>query len=216
LPDVPTEPVAMADVERSAIARSIDLEHSRQRIVVAGRRVGYDRATALMPSTEFGVRAEKETDEPWGIGPSVSVPIPLFDQGQGRIARASAELRRAQHEQHGLAVRIRATSRALVDRVRGAGDRARFFRDIVLPLQERIVSEAQLQYNAMQIGIFDLLRERQQQIETGVQYVEALREYWLARTDLLHLLSGRLPAGEGTRPRGTMGKTGVRENGNGE
>ena len=216
LPDVGGDPLPLDDVERNAVARSIDLGHARQRIVAAGQRLGYDRATALIPSTEIGASAEKESDEPWGVGPSVSVPIPIFDQGQARVARGTAELRRAQHEYHALAVRVRATARALVDRVRGAGERALYFRDLILPLQERIVSEAQLQYNAMQVGIFALLRDRQHQIEAGVEYVELLREYWIARADLLHLLSGRLPAAEGPRAGGTTGRARAKENGNGE
>ena len=216
LPDVPADPLPLTDVERNAVVRSIDLGHARQRIVALGQRVGYERATAFMPSGELGASAEKESDEPWGIGPSVAIPIPIFDQGQARIARGTAELRRAQHEHYALAVRIRATARALVERVRGTGERVVYFRDIVLPLQERIVSEAQLQYNAMQVGIFQLLRDRQQQIEAGVEYVELLREYWIARADLLHLLSGRLPAADGPRAAETNGRARTKENGNGE
>jgi cobalt-zinc-cadmium efflux system outer membrane protein len=216
LPEVPAAALPTDDVERSAITRSIDLGHARQRIAVAGQRSGYDRAVALIPSLELGAGAESEPDEAWKVGPSVSVAIPIFDQGQARVARGTAELRRAQLEYYALAVRIRAEARALVDRVRGAGERAAYFRDIVLPLQERIVSEAQLQYNAMQIGVFELLRDRQQQIESGEEYVEVLREYWTARVDLLHLLSGRLPAVEGPRGGGTPGRARTKENGNGE
>lgn len=216
LPDVPSEPIPMMDVERTAVTRSVDLGQARQRIVTAGQQRGYDRAIALIPSLELGAIAEKEADEPWKLGPSVSVPIPIFDQGQAGLARRTAELRRAQHEYYALAVRIRATARALVDRLRGAGERALYFRDIVLPLQERIVNEAQLQYNAMQIGVFELLRDRQQQIESGVEYVNVLREYWEVRADLLHLLSGRLPASEAPRAGGTTGRANTKENRNGE
>ena len=70
------------------------------------------------------------------------------------------------------------------DRLEGASDRAMYYRDILLPLHERIVNEAQLQYNAMQLGPFQLLRAREQQIETAVAYIEALRDYWLARADI--------------------------------
>ncbi|MGZ9187773.1 MAG: TolC family protein, partial [Candidatus Binatia bacterium] len=56
-----------------------------------------------------------------------------------------------------------------------------------------------LHYNAMQLGPIQLLRAREQQIETGAAYVEVLRDYWLARTDLAQLLSGRLLAGDGAR-----------------
>ena len=213
LPDIPAEPVPVNGLERVALSRSIDLSQARQRIITAGQQLGYDRATALIPETELGVGAERE--EGWKVGPVLSVPIPLFDQGQARVGRAVAELRRSQQEYYALAVRVRATARAVRDRMVGAEDRALYYRDILLPLQERIVNEAQLQYNAMQIGIFHLLRDRERQIETGVGYVEALREYWLARADLLHISSGRLPVSNGVRRGGEGGKATMKEGGNG-
>jgi len=203
LPDVPADPPPVNGIEREALARSLDLAHARQRIVAAGEQVGYDRATSLIPSTEVGLEAERE--EGWKLGPVLSVPLPLFDQGQAQIGRGAAELRRAQQEYYALAVRIRSAARAVRDRVLGAQDRARYYRDILLPLHERIVNEGQLQYNAMQVGLFQLLRDRAQQIEAGVAYVEELREYWVARTDLAQILSGRLPIANGSRAGGMGG-----------
>jgi hypothetical protein len=49
------------------------------------------------------------------------------------------------------------------------------------------------------------LRDREQQIETGVAYVEALREYWWARADLAQISSGRLPRAIGARVGGVGG-----------
>jgi len=184
--------------------------------MVAGQQLGYDTATALIPSVDFGASAEREPVEGWRVGPVLSVPIPLFDQGQARVARAMVELRRAQHEYYALAVRIRATARAVQERMRGAQDRAVYYRDILLPLRERIVNEAQLQYNAMQIGVVQLLREREQQIETSVAYVDALREYWLARADLEQMSGGRLPAANGFRVEGVGAKTRMKGGRHGE
>ena len=210
LPEVPAEPPPTNGLERVALSRSMDLSRARQRIITAGQQLGYDRATAFIPEAEVGAEAEREPEGSWRVGPVFSVPIPLFDQGQARVGRAVAELRRTQQEYYAMGVRIRATARAVRDRILGARDRALYYRDILLPLQERIVNEAQLQYNAMQIGIFQLLRDRERQIETGVAYVETLREYWLARTDLLQLSSGRLPRRGGDTGRATM-----KEGGNG-
>src|SRR5204862_7509619 len=86
-----------------------------------------------------------------------------------------------------------AAARAIESQMRAAGDRAVYYHDILLPLNERIVNETQLHYNAMQLGIFELIRAREQQIETASGYVQALRDYWLARSDFEQLLSGRLP-----------------------
>jgi len=216
LPEIPSQPSPVKGIERAALSRSIDLSHARQRIIVVGQQLGYERATALIPVLDFGPAAEREPGEGWKVGPVLSVPIPLFDQGQARVGRAVAELRRARHEYYALAVRVRATARAVQERMLGAQDRALYYRDILLPLRERIVNESQLQYNAMQIGIFQLLREREQQIETGVAYVEALREYWLARADLEQISSGRLPIANGFRMDGAGAKTKMKEGGNGE
>ena len=198
LPDIPPEPMPLEGLERTALAQSIDLSNARQRVVVAGEQLGLDRAASLIPESHSGVLGEKD-DGAWKVGPVLEFPVPLFDQGQARIGRAVAELRRAQQEYYAMAVRIRSAARALRDQIQGARDRALYYRDIMLPLQERIVNEAQLHYNAMQIGPVQLLRAREQQIETAVAYVEALRDYWLARTDLGQILSGRLPGANGAQ-----------------
>jgi cobalt-zinc-cadmium efflux system outer membrane protein len=198
LPDIPQQPMPSKNIEAVALKTSVDLLQSRQRLLAAGEQLGLNKATALLPESHLGPLGER-SDGAWEVGPVLEFPIPLFDQGQARTGRAAAELRRAQQEYYALAVKIRATARALRDRAQGARDRALYYRDIMLPLHERIVNETQLQYNAMQLGPIQLLRAREQQIETGAAYVEALRDYWLARTELAQLLSGRLPAGGGAR-----------------
>jgi cobalt-zinc-cadmium efflux system outer membrane protein len=206
LPDIPEQPVPMNDIERRALEQSLDLATTRQRIAANGEQVGLARWTTLLPELSAGPQAERNDGE-WEIGPRLDFAIPLFDQGQARVSRGVAELRRARQEYYGAAVRIRATARALRDRVDGARDRALYYRDILLPLHERIVNEAQLQYNAMQLGPFQLLRAREQQIQTAVAYIESLRDYWLARADVEQILNGRLPNSRLGSTRTTSGQS---------
>jgi cobalt-zinc-cadmium efflux system outer membrane protein len=207
LPEIPEQPVQTGDLERLALEKSLDLVNARQRIMLAGNQLGFNRWTALVPELHAGPLGEREEGS-WELGPTLEFPIPLFDRGQARVGRAVAELRRSQQEYYALAVRIRSTARAVQDRLEGARDRALYYRDILLPLQERIVNEVQLQYNAMQLGPFQLLRAREEQIQTAVAYIEALRDYWLARGDAGQILSGRLPAGNGL-PAATGGQMGM-------
>jgi len=201
LPDIPTQPAPFADLERRALLESLDLASARQRVIVAGAQLGANRATALVPEFEIGPVAERE-EGAWEVGPTFEFPILLFDQGQARIGRAVAELRQAQQAYYALGVRIRSTVRMVHERLQGAQDRALYYRDILLPLRERIVNETQLQYNAMQLGVFDLLRAREQQIQAAIVYIATLLDYWLARSDLGQLLSGRVPSANGV----TMGR----------
>ena len=109
-----------------------------------------------------------------------------------------AELRQARELRHALAVRIRAVARSTRDRLDGHRDRARHYREVLLPVRDRVLQETQLQYNAMQVGPLDLLRAKEQQIEAASRYIDALREYWMAHADLTLILAGRLPPTEPT------------------
>lgn len=199
LPDIPRNPIGVDGVEGLALQKSLDLATARQRMIVAGEQLGVSKWTAFMPEFHSGSLGERE-ERVWEVGPVIEFPIPLLDQGQGQVGRSSAELRRAQQEYYALAVRIRAVARGTRDRMQSSRDRALYYRDIMLPLRERILNEMQLHYNAMQLGVFQLLRAREQQIETAVAYVESLRDYWLSRTDFEQLRVGRLPAGNGVQP----------------
>jgi cobalt-zinc-cadmium efflux system outer membrane protein len=196
LPDIPPQPLPADGLETRVLRQSLDLASARQRVIVAGEQLGFNRATALISEASLGGGAEFE-EGGWEVGPVFEFPLPLFDQGQARTGRALAELRRAQQEYYALGVRVRATARAVHEQLQGAQDRALYYRDMLLPLLERIVNETQLQYNAMQLGVFELLRAREQQIRVAVAYIETLRDYWLARTDLEQLLGGRLPSPNG-------------------
>jgi outer membrane protein, heavy metal efflux system len=211
LADIPEEPSQTQEVEQLALENSLDLLNARQRLVLAGNQLGLNRSTVLMPELHAGARGEREEGS-WQLGPTFEFPIPVFDQGEARIGRAAAELRRTQQEYYALAVRIRSAARAVQNRFEGARDRALYYRDILLPLRERIVNEAQLQYNAMQLGPFQLLRAREEQIHTAVEYIEALRDYWLARGDVEQILSGRLPSMRAVSTRTMSGQSGTGDN----
>ncbi|MSP40334.1 MAG: TolC family protein [Deltaproteobacteria bacterium] len=192
LPRLPEIPAAQdgGSIEQLAVTRSLYLVLAQQNIAALGEQLGFDKASALIPELTLGGSAEREAS--WQVGPVIELPIPLFDQGQGRVARAAAELRRAQQEYYALAVRMRAEARAAQERFDEARERALYYRDILLPLHERIVNETQLHYNAMQLGPVQLLRAREQQIEVAVGYVEALRDHWLAHNDMEQIAAGRL------------------------
>ncbi len=210
LPEIPEQPMETKDIEAVALERSLELTQVRQGIIGAGEELGLSRWTALLPEFSVGPQGERN-DGVWEVGPRVDFPIPLFDQGQARVGRRTAELRRFQQNYYALGVRIRAQARSVRDRLEGARDRVMYYRDIVLPLHERIVNEAQLQYNAMQLSPFQLLRAREQQIQTAVAYIEALRDYWFARGDLEQLMSGRLPSSSGIPARTSRARTGGNE-----
>jgi cobalt-zinc-cadmium efflux system outer membrane protein len=106
------------------------------------------------------------------------------------------------------AVELRSTARAARDRLVAARERAAYCRDVLLPARHEVLRESQLQYNAMQIGVFQLLLAKREEIEAGGQYIESLRDYWLGRANLELILAGRNPPGAGDAARSSSAGAG--------
>ena len=68
------------------------------------------------------------------------------------------------------------------------------------PTQKLIVEESQKQQNYMLIGTFELLAAKQHQFDGFEAYIDALRDYWLARIDLARATGGRIPGLDGATP----------------
>lgn len=191
LPDPPDQEIAFDALENRAVGRSLDLEIYRQQILSAGQRLASIRPFALFPEAQAGVSAEHDAEGGWGVGPALSGPIPIFDQGQARIASAQAELRRARQLYEARAVDLRAEARAAAIHLRSARSQAEYYARVIMPLRQQIVEQTQLQYNAMQVGPFQLLQAKRDQIDAAQEYINRLKRYWLARNRAELIAGGR-------------------------
>src|SRR5262249_1304801 len=117
---------------------------------------------------------------------------PIFDQGQARVARLRAQLHAAQHRADALAVAIRSEVRQARNRLMIARTTIESYAQTLIPLRERIVALSQSQYNAMRLGVYQLLQAKQNEIDSYRQYIEAVRDYWIARADLERAVGTRL------------------------
>jgi cobalt-zinc-cadmium efflux system outer membrane protein len=192
LPQMPGEPLDASGIESRAVASSYDLAERRARAEAAAREAGFASLAAIFPGGEAGVQAKRESGGGWGVGPGGSIALPLFDQGQARSAGAAARLRQALAVYWAKAVEVRSAARRFRDRHLAWRRRAQYFKEVYAPLRARLVRETLRNYNAMQIGAFEVLLVRQQEIEAAGEYLEALREAWISRIDLEEVLAGSL------------------------
>lgn len=195
LPEPSPEETPVDGLETQAIERSLALASLRHRLEAAAARVGLARVEGVIPNVELGIEVEGEVGDnapPLPIGPTFELTLPLWDRGEGRVLAAEAELRRLRESYRAQAIELRAEVRAARARTESTRRRALHLRDIVLPLRARIVGETQLQHNAMQVGLFQLLEAKRGQIEAGREYVETLASHWRSRAELDLLLAGGL------------------------
>jgi cobalt-zinc-cadmium efflux system outer membrane protein len=196
LPDLPAGEVRVEGLESLAVRQRQDLAAARSQVLTQARVYGLTVDTRFFASADVGVNAERETDGQWRIGPTLVVPIPLFDQGQAAIPRARAALRQSQQRYAARAIDIRSQVRAARTQLLHARSMAGFYHDEILPTQERLLEQTQLHYNGMLVGVFQLLQAKRDEIDAAVQYVSALQSYWTARAELERAIGGRLPPSE--------------------
>lgn len=178
-------------LESRAIEASLDLARLRSEVNAAVRRVGLTETAGWLPELNLGVHAEHDGRH-WEAGPSLVGSLPLFDRRQGDLISLQAELDAQRQRYLANAVGIRAAVRSARARALSAEARVRHYRQTLLPLREQLVQQTVLEYNAMQVGVFQLLQARRDQLEAASGYVNVLHEYWRARAALEQLLAGRM------------------------
>ncbi len=89
-----------------------------------------------------------------------------------------------------VAINARSEVREAYAAYRSTYELARLYRDEVVPLRKQISDENQLRYNGMLVSVFELLADAREQVSAVNASIEALREFWLADTDLQMAMTG--------------------------
>lgn len=193
LPDLPAVEIPLEHLESLAISQRLDLAVACQETQVISHALSLTRKYRYVSVLDIGVDTEHDVADDVNLtGPNLSLELPIFDRRQASIARLEAQLRQSQQRLDSLAIDIRSEVREVRERLFAARKVVKYYHDVILPLRQRIVDESQLYYNGMLIGVYELLLAKQNQINTGREYIETLRDYWIARSDLERAVGGRL------------------------
>jgi cobalt-zinc-cadmium efflux system outer membrane protein len=192
---LPLPPDATLDVPAlltQAHAQRPDLAAAR--LALAAERDGEElaRRFAWLGEVELGYEREREDGVREG-GPTLALELPLFQQGQAGRSRAQAlhALAQARLAQHELAIERQVRSGSA--RLDGQGAIVRAYRDLLLPQHAVVFEREQERYNFMLVGAFELIQARRAQFDAHQAYLEAIRDWWLARVELQLAVAGPLP-----------------------
>lgn len=195
LPPVPSEPDLAEKGSARALATNFALRAMKLRLESLERQAGVTRASGWLPDLSVALlakRDERESDA-FHFGGGVALGVPLFDRRQGDAAGLEAQRDALLERYYGTAAVVRSRTREAEERVRSAHARARQYQEVIVPTQARVVEQLMLHYNAMQLGVFELLQARRDQLDVELAHVETLREYWTSVAALQALLAGHLP-----------------------
>ena len=191
LPELPKDPMELPDIERVALAQRLDVQGAKLAAEQTARNLGLTRTTRFINVLELGVLRNSSNEAPTQRGWEIGFELPLFDWSNARVAKAEAVYMQTIHRAAETAVNARSEVREAYTGYRSAYDIARYQRDEVVPLNQRIAEENVLRYNGMLIGVFELLADARSQINSVNAAIQAKRDFWIAHADLDMALIGK-------------------------
>ncbi|MGF6744117.1 TolC family protein [Paraburkholderia atlantica] len=193
LPDLPNDRPQLNDLEGFAMRNRLDIQAAKQRTQSVASSLGLSKATRFINALDVGYLNNFETDKGHERGYEISVEIPIFDWGSAKVARAEAIYMQSANRLAQTAIDARSEVRESYSAYVTSYDVARHYRDEVVPVRKTISDEMLLRYNGMLASVFELLADSREQVAAVNGYIDALKDFWLAETDLQQSLGGRLP-----------------------
>jgi outer membrane protein, heavy metal efflux system len=204
MPAVPRKEDAFVDIEAAALAARLDLSAARGDVAIGEKTLAFLRRWRWLGIMEAGYESESEADGATLKGPTFAWELPIFGWNRSGVLRQTAELERAKAKLAALEVTVRNQVSLAVNELTTTREVAESYRTALLPQREAVVGRTFEEFNYMLTDAFELLQAKREQFEAYEEYLEAVRDYWLARGRLRQLVGGDLP-GEYAEPEDTIG-----------
>lgn len=193
LSDLPATRPELHDLEAFAMRNRLDVQAAKLQTQSVAGALGLSKATRFINALDVGYQNNFTTSDGREQGYEISVEIPVFDWGSAKVARAEAIYMQSANRLAGTAINARSEVREAYSTYVFGYALAKHYRDEVVPIRKTVSDELLLRYNGMLASVFELLADSRDQIGAVTSAIDALKDYWLAQTDLQQAVGGRLP-----------------------
>jgi cobalt-zinc-cadmium efflux system outer membrane protein len=200
LPGIPAREVSLEHLELTALQQRLDVQAARKQVEMMDNALSVARTSRYTGVVNVGAHLHQDVTGPRLLGPTLSLELPIFDQRQALIGRLEAQRRQAQRRLDGLGLDVRSEVRLARARLELSRHAAEQYLTALLPLRRTVLEQSELEYNAMQMGLYELLAVKKSEVETHRAYLETVRDYWIARAELERALGGRAPESPRSKP----------------
>jgi outer membrane protein, heavy metal efflux system len=197
LPALPTAEQPAPALAEQALRWRPDLEAARHEVRAEELTWRAARFWRWMGIVEVGYEREKDHNSILK-GPHFRFGLPLFHWNRGSVLRSRARLEAAQARLDGLELGVVNEVALALDRLATTRRIAETYRDTLVPQREQVSARTLEEVNFMLLGAFEALAARREQFEAYEEYIDAVRDVWLARVDLRLASGGNLPVVEFT------------------
>lgn len=193
LPEVLAAEPALEHLESRAIAERLELAVLRQQVQTLHYAVHLATTSRWTGVLDVGADVARLKDGRVVVGPRAAIQLPIFDQRQAVVGRLEAQLRAAEQLLAARAIEVRSEVRDARNRLLYMREVVGRYRSEIIPTREQLVMLSQQQYNGMLLGVYQLIQAKQGEVNAYREYIEAVRDYWIARGEVEHAIGGRLP-----------------------
>lgn len=178
LPRIPEREEELEDLENLAVTKRVELLNSKAKAEAM--------ASSLSQSIDWEWVAPRKREKLSADISGNKSPI-----GEKRSQQA-AFLRKSKQRAEALAMEIRTEVRMAQGRMMIARKRAEHYEANLLPWYKKVLVLSERDYNPMSLGLYKLLKSKQDQAEVFRKSIEVIRDYWIARSDLERVVGGRI------------------------
>lgn len=184
LPVLPPQPGNVENIEATVMAGRLDIQMAQADLEAMRKSANLTRMTRMVNVLETGFARNSKSAERDQTGYEITLEVPIFDLGDAKATRAEAAYMQAVHRLADMAITARSEAREAYGGYRAAYELAQHYQTKIVPLRQKVSEEMLMRYNGMLVSVFELLADQRDQISEISAAVEALRDFWIADTDL--------------------------------
>jgi cobalt-zinc-cadmium efflux system outer membrane protein len=192
VPGLPKALESQDSLIAAAADSRLDLKSARREVATLENILHLTQWWRWLGDLEVGYERETEIEGARIRGPTFSIGLPIFNQNRSGVLRARAELERARARLDQLELTVRNDIALKLDRLSSMREIAEAYRTGLVPQREAVSQHTLNELNFMLTGAFEALQAKREQYQAYQEYIEAVRDYWLARVQLRLAVGGKL------------------------
>lgn len=187
LPDLPKQPQPPGDWGANALQTRLDVQLAKAEFDFAAKAQGVGKLSSFT-DIELGLQRKTVFNDRDGTttptGFELGIRLPIFDWGGLKRDEMQAGTLAAANQMEAALRNAGSSLRGAYSNYQTAFAVAHQYQDEIVPMQKTLVDEAQLRYNGMIVGTFELLAENRNMIASVMKAIEAQSDFWLADGEL--------------------------------
>jgi outer membrane protein TolC len=184
LPALPNSISHIEHLRHQAAAHRLDVQIQRLELDALCKNIGLKQGMRFTSILDISyLRNSTEGDSPKN-GYEIDLQIPIFDWGDASLAKAKAQYMQSIWRLRQTVLNAQSQVRSAYLAYQTKFEIAKMYRDEIVPNRKLISKENILRYNGMLISPFELLADARDQITSVNAYIEAQKDFWVAKTEI--------------------------------